>query len=571
MAGRIDAAFAYGGEPPLKNIGRGVGVWFWPPGDHGGRAPDLASASSPAAGNAWQSSWPNAPWPEIFGNVPARDLNFIGREEALSSLHRLLTQSDRPDAITQVAIHGLAGIGKTTLAAEYAHRYAGDYAGVWWAPAETRAGLIASLVDLAGRLDARLAEEPDQEKAAQAGLAHLARSGTPYFLVYDNVETPEVLCDLLPRAGARVILTTRWSDWSGRADELELTLLDLSSAADLLRTRGGRADDPGAARLAEALGRLPLALDHAGAYCRLTGMSFDAYRGRFDQVIARTPKGVTYPASIGATFGLAIDKAAAECAATERLLGLCAYLAPERIPLDLIAFGAADEEEQAEALMTLTAASLVEHVELEGGEPAITVHRLVQAAMRARLAERGRTGATVERVTHRLAEIFPKTAYSDIKVWPRCAELLPHVLALREWLPASSASEQAAELYHAAGNYLLGRNAYAEAGQLFNEALAINEKTFGREHLAVATLIHRIAILYRLSGRYAEAEPLFNEALALKETMLGREHHEVALELASLAYLYHDTGRYAEAEPLYKEAIAIGEKALGRDHHLVAM
>jgi class 3 adenylate cyclase len=210
LAGRIDAAFAYGGEPPLKNIGRGIGVWFWPPGDHGGRAPDLTPALTPAARNAWRNPRPNARWPEIFGSVPPRDLNFIGREEALSILHRLLTRSERRDAITQVAIHGLGGIGKTTLAAQYAHRHAGEYAGVWWVPAETRAGLLASLVDLAGRLDARLAEESDQEKAAQAGLAHLARSGVPYLLVYDNVETPEVLCEPY-RVYRRLQLLRGWS------------------------------------------------------------------------------------------------------------------------------------------------------------------------------------------------------------------------------------------------------------------------------------------------------------------------------------------------------------------------
>ena len=85
--------------------------------------------------------------------------------------------------------------------------------------------VAAPLVDLAGRLDARLAEEADQEKAARAGLAHLARSAVPYLLVYDNVETPEVLRDLVPSAGARVMLTTRWADWSGRAKELELAVL----------------------------------------------------------------------------------------------------------------------------------------------------------------------------------------------------------------------------------------------------------------------------------------------------------------------------------------------------------
>jgi class 3 adenylate cyclase len=33
IAGRVDAVFAYGGEPPLKNIGHAVGVWFWPAAD----------------------------------------------------------------------------------------------------------------------------------------------------------------------------------------------------------------------------------------------------------------------------------------------------------------------------------------------------------------------------------------------------------------------------------------------------------------------------------------------------------------------------------------------------------
>jgi TolB-like protein/class 3 adenylate cyclase/Flp pilus assembly protein TadD len=32
MAGRINAVFEYGGEPPLKNIGHVVGVWSWPAG-----------------------------------------------------------------------------------------------------------------------------------------------------------------------------------------------------------------------------------------------------------------------------------------------------------------------------------------------------------------------------------------------------------------------------------------------------------------------------------------------------------------------------------------------------------
>jgi hypothetical protein len=57
--------------------------------------------------------------PKVFENVPPRDLNFTGREEHLAAIHALHINSQ---AIKHVAIHGLGGIGKTSLAIEYAYR-----------------------------------------------------------------------------------------------------------------------------------------------------------------------------------------------------------------------------------------------------------------------------------------------------------------------------------------------------------------------------------------------------------------------------------------------------------------
>jgi hypothetical protein len=86
----------------------------------------------------------------------------------------------------------------------------------------------------------------------------------------------------------------------GRAVEMKLDLFGKESAAEFLQKRAGRIDPAGAGRLAAALGHLPLALDHAGAYCRLTGSSFDAYREKTDTRIARAPTGAAYPASVAA-------------------------------------------------------------------------------------------------------------------------------------------------------------------------------------------------------------------------------------------------------------------------------
>jgi hypothetical protein len=200
---------------------------------------------------------------------------------------------------------------------------------------------------------------------------------------------------------------------------LKLGELSSDAAAEFLQKRAHRTDVAGAVSLAKALGFLPLALDHAGAYCRLTGSSFNTYHGKIDERIMRAPKGVAYPASVAATFGLAAEQAASECAEATEALGFFSYLATERIPADLIYAAIADEEARAEALMALAAVSLIEYVALDDGAQGVTLHRLVQAAMRAVLAERGFAATFIGRATTRLTEVFPKDALGDPTVWSR--------------------------------------------------------------------------------------------------------------------------------------------------------
>src|SRR5262249_54085484 len=159
------------------------------------------------------------------------------------------------------------------LAVEYAHRYRSLYAGVCWCPSETRTGLLSALASLAVTLGAATADEA-VEKAAKAALRRLAEQRATWLLIYDNVTAPDHIADLLPSAGARLLITSRFSDWSELADEVALDVLPLEEAVALLENRTGRSDATGARTLADALGNLPLALDHAAAYCKRTQMQF---------------------------------------------------------------------------------------------------------------------------------------------------------------------------------------------------------------------------------------------------------------------------------------------------------
>jgi hypothetical protein len=74
------------------------------------------------------------PPPRPFIGVPPRITSFTGRAEQLDKLDAILMH-DKPAAVTQAslgraALQGMGGVGKTSLAIEYAHRYRKLYAGV---------------------------------------------------------------------------------------------------------------------------------------------------------------------------------------------------------------------------------------------------------------------------------------------------------------------------------------------------------------------------------------------------------------------------------------------------------
>src|SRR5262245_60307859 len=258
-----------------------------------------------------------------------------------------------------------------------------------------------------------------------------------------------------------------------------------------------REDPAGAERLAAALGHLPLARDKAGAICKLTRTSRNAYLARIHQRIARPPEGSIYPASVAGTLGLAIEKVAEECPAAEKLLAFCAFLAPELIPLDLIGNTITDEDDRAEAMMTLASVSLIEHPNLEGDQPAITVHRLVQAAMRARLTERSEAEQTLAQVLQSLADAFPQIRFRQTAAGARRAALLPHVLAARDCfhIMGLQTSGAAARIFSLAGLYLDMGGDFDGAEPLLRDAIAIGERTFGRIHREVGSSLHDLALL----------------------------------------------------------------------------
>jgi tetratricopeptide (TPR) repeat protein len=523
-------------------------------------------------------------------NIPIRvPTHFLGRDDALAAIATAIGRYEGRVAIT--ALHGLRGVGKTTLAAAYAERHRGDYRATWWIRAQTEPTMRADLVGLGARLKWVAADEKE-EPALATVMERLRQEGEGILLIYDNALDADALRPYLPRGGrAHVLVTSNAHTWRGVAEPVEIRLWPKDIGADYLVRRTGREGERAdAIALSEALGGLPLAHEQAAAYCERLDISLSEYRKRFEATPARLLDDARHaPAeyhdglTVAKTFALAIEEAGNLHPAAEPLIVHAAFLAPEPIPLFLFAearekFGeplasALDGDGLDEAVAALRTFALIDRETIaDEREPSITtdamrLHRLVRQVASAR-REGEACDDTRRTLVEALAEVCPYNVYNDPKTWPRVRRLDALVVGLvcEDVAPIERAEEPTTYLLDRLASYRHAMADYAQARALFERALAIREKTLGAEHLDTAQILHNLASLLSDQGDLAGARPMFKRALAIYENVRGAEHPATATILNNLALLLGNQGDLAGARPLYERALAIREKALGPEH-----
>lgn len=511
-----------------------------------------------------------------FHPVPS----FSGRDEELAAVHAALAH----DGAIAV-VHGLGGIGKSSVAREYGWRNREAYSVVWWLNAQTEDGAIDGLVSL-GAMFVQGLDQLDDRRAAAKRVVNSVLGGfdKPVLLVFDNLEDEGLIRTWLPRT-VRALATSRDASWSADVRTIALDAWSLDTAVGYLRRESGRADlgelDPSA--LAEALGNLPLALSHAAAALRnLRMVSPQRYLERITEHLKNAPRGAEYPRSVFATFSTAIAQAEHQAPGAAAVLCFAASFAPDAIPDELfrqeiegyaeglgvsaaldLRSTIADELRLDEALGALDRLSLLAFAQ---SSRTYSMHRLVQLAA---LDLAGAGALSWRECAVAVADAaFPDP--EEFATWPQCERLLPHARVTLDALPGDTNFLSAAGLAYRCTRYVWLRGEYGAAEQLSTRALAIRERALGPDHLDVAMCLHALALVYWEQGRYDEAESINSRVLAIREQALGPDHPDVAFSLNNLAGVYRNQGRYEESERMHMRALAIWEKTHGPDHPGVA-
>ena len=547
----------------------------------------------------------------------ARNPFFTGRHDLLALLEQQLLPTKHEDLMTisRVAltqpqtIKGLGGIGKTQIAVEYAYRSrdAHRYTHTLWINAANEETIVASFIEIAPLIHSLPEkDEADHSKLITAIIHWLEECEQRWLLIFDNADDLSILHSYLPNNGnGSILLTTRSDADFPLAASIEVENLGLMEGTKLLLLRAGRFGE--AVRLLEedkaidmttnevtlkviddatnltiALYQFPLALDQAGAYINAKKCSIAAYhkmylKHREELLAQRGLQAGNYPDSVATTWSLSFQRVEKANPAAAQLLHLCAFLAPDRIPVELIKDGAvhwplplqrsaADLYECNQMIGELLKFSLVKRLT---DTEALSIHRIVQTVQRDRMEEDGQK-RWAERVVRAVNDVFP-TNPADIALWPQCLRYLDqaqscHLLLERYGLQFI----EAAHLLHRTVAYLDTHALYGIAERLCKQALSIVEQQFGSEHHNTAAILNTLAGLYVDQSKYVEAESLYQRALSITEQRLGSDDLTTASCINNLALLYQTQGKYAEAEPLYQRALSITEQRLGSDHPTTA-
>ncbi|MCI5123254.1 MAG: hypothetical protein D3925_01940 [Candidatus Electrothrix sp. AR5] len=168
--------------------------------------------------------------PKILGETPVRSETFLGRDEDLKAVHERLF---RNDSNLLLLVNGIGGIGKTTLASHYYHKYSGEYEYLIWIAVTS--GILEDAFDnIAQALQLNIDSRFRRAERLNSTIAALLDLDRPCLLVLDNAnEELEKYYPLLRKlSGIHIIVTTRVADLS-KAETYRVGRLSKKKAAEL--------------------------------------------------------------------------------------------------------------------------------------------------------------------------------------------------------------------------------------------------------------------------------------------------------------------------------------------------
>ncbi|MDX3642438.1 FxSxx-COOH system tetratricopeptide repeat protein [Streptomyces sp. MB09-02B] len=500
--------------------------------------------------------------PAVF-QVPLRTSSFTGRTELLEGIREKLWQEDT----RALVLKGMGGVGKTLLAQEFAYRYKSDYDVVYHIQAEEDYRGLEAYARLAATLDLQERPNPtDTAKAVHEALNDGDRYDS-YLLILDNVPEPGNLLEfLMDGRRGHILVTSQLADGWGRfVDTIDVPVFERNESIAHLRTRLPDCGRTEAYQIAEALGDLPIAIERAAAYIEQARADVHDYIQQLQPHAAGAPADNTV-GEVKHTWEFALKQLRANFPAAMRLLQICSYYGPEPISMDLLegfevsrALGGVRTVSR--AYKELSKFSLVT---VDRKARSITVHRMMQVAMRGMMSEEEREAAQ-EVVYRSLVAARPSgDDPENPNTWEKYRIIWPHLAT--PWAK-TTADEGIRELFVDRVRQLRRRGELNQAMKYSAQRVVDWSKDGSPDERWTLHMRFQIANVMRAQGRYEESLDLDQEVLERQRAVLEDEDDQhILMTTSSIAADLRGLGRLSEALRYDEETYEKYGEIYGEDH-----
>ncbi|MFC4070614.1 FxSxx-COOH system tetratricopeptide repeat protein [Actinoplanes subglobosus] len=482
--------------------------------------------------------------PRIW-RVPTRNASFIGRAAVLTTV-RLTLQNGLAPSIA--VLHGIGGVGKSSLAVEYAYQHADVLNVVWWVDAEETASAIEQFAALAVELG--VTSEQTLAKRAAAEARNWLQRNVGWLVILDNVPSADLAHELIPAGHGRVVITSRDPRWNTIGATIDVNRFSRSESAAVLKERNPAMSDAEADLVAASVDDLPLAVTQAANFISETGMPAGEYVSELEthaSDLLDEGRPATYPRSVASVVIISVELLTEKDQHALELLRFSAFLGPDPVPLSwFVVSGQMSQVQLRKAVSRLVRIGLAKH---EAADDVLVVHRTTAAIVRDITPAADRHALTI-RLQEILVSLRPG-APDETAIWPKWALLAPRAAFLQTVSPDES--EEFRQLILDAARYRELAGHASAANDMAARARARWSAMLGEDHTDTMRAAQRQA---------ATLPPAHPDALRIEEDLherrirlLGTDHPDTLATANNRAMALADLGRHTEARELTKETL----------------
>ncbi|NQY42323.1 MAG: tetratricopeptide repeat protein [Legionellales bacterium] len=522
-----------------------------------------------------QFTWfSNAPSPTIPANkpilaynLPSRNINFVGREDALQKIRQNLNKH-KIGVITQAAV-GSGGIGKTQLLAEYAYESLEkkEYEGVIWINAHDYNSIVSSYSAIADKFNidtknlnllslSTLIHQQLVTKQALKSILFVLDDVPKQSDIYSYIS--QIKRQLPVNIRTHILISSRAQNWTGYS--LILDVFNHKEAKRFVKQHLPHEKDKHVEELIQTLNNYPLALGQAVGYIRQHSNIKDyleLYAKKQHKYLNIIPIDVDdYKNTLWSILDISLTKLSSHA---KEMLFLASYLNPEKIKLDF--YNSLTLEARGDAIKELKEHSLIT---LNDDMTSFKIHGLLQEVVRLKIYKQKQW---IDKAANLAKAVVDKFNIEDKDTWDNAREWLFHIDKLSQYMDKSLSTADLLDKYGVAAEHF-GR--YELAREFLENSLRIQQSNYKKQdYIKLTDSLNKLGKLELNLAAYEKAKKYFQEVLNIQKAYYkNTKNINLSKTLNNMAMAELRLGNYNQAKMFYQNSMDIGKSYYGTTNHI---